>query len=296
MSVVIGWLLKVRNNMAYQRKPDLRLSVLKQYLETVKSFDIDAVADAVKHAQKMMTGHSGMFKRVSVRDIGVLKKPPIESLDDKEIMWLMAGICAKALNAYFFFNFDKRKLCGITFIAFKKDLPIIGLVYDFIGKKTAAAKKRYWKDNKAGFERQAVGRIAEKTQATRTMLNLGFSPMSMTGSSGEIKGVISHLKQLSKIYVSGGYLRTLEFKVQTFCEPQIHQQIMHYKSFYFPMLSRFGSGLKYEKLELKQWRHVLNARLEESTGQSKPVKIKIDFKTKVLNIFNSPKSYEGGYV
>ncbi|WP_281756650.1 hypothetical protein, partial [Succinatimonas hippei] len=76
--------------MAYQRKPDLRLSVLKQYLETVKSFDIDAVADAVKHAQKMMTGYSGMFKRVSVRDIGVLKKPPIESLGDKEIMWLMA--------------------------------------------------------------------------------------------------------------------------------------------------------------------------------------------------------------
>ena len=270
----------------YQRKPDMRLPELLQYLAAVKTDEADSVIAALRDAQKLIGGNR---RGIKLKDVGVIEKSLIGSLGDIEITGLIAGICAKVCSAIYFFNFDGGRLISITYIALKKDLPLISIVHDFLGEQTSNAKARYWAKNKRLCERNALSRLLhqdnEKKQAVLTALNLG---VRLTDLIPELAEELRELRKQSSLYIAGGYLRNIDFKIQ---DSLISNKFEQYKEKYFPMLKSAAVGrTHFEKLDLKRWREVLCGQVEASAVKQKKPKEKIDFKTKVLNIFNSYSS------
>lgn len=286
--------------MAYSKKPDLRPQELQQFFSEVNIADAEAVAAALRRAQRIMTGYAVNLRRqnITLKHVGIMEKRPVESLSDLEITGVIAAICAKVCNALYFFNFNGGRLNGVVFIGLKKDLPITGMVYDFLGESAAAAKKRYWKKNKEQYERGALNRLAQqgikrsedKAQVILTALNLGVRPVDLIDDLHED---FKELPVLTKNYIKGGFLHTVNFKTQAFVESHVRHRLLQYKDRNFPMLEKLGGKVIAEKLDLKKWRYVLRKRLKESAETQKKPKEKIDFKTKVLNIFNSYSSQEG---
>lgn len=286
--------------MAYSKKPDLRPQELQQFFSEVNIADAEAVAAALRRAQRIMTGYAVNLRRqnITLKHVGIMEKRPVESLSDLEITGVIAAICAKVCNALYFFNFDGGRLNGVVFIGLKKDLPLTGMVYDFLGKSASAAKKRYWKKNKEQYERGALNRLAQqgikrsedKAQVILTALNLGVRPVDLIDDLHED---FKELPVLTKNYIKGGFLHTVNFKTQAFVESHVRHRLLQYKDRNFPMLEKLGGKVIAEKLDLKKWRYVLRKRLKESAETQKKPKEKIDFKTKVLNIFNSYSSQEG---
>lgn len=286
--------------MAYSKKPDLRSQELQQFFSEVNIADAEAVAAALRRAQRIMTGYAVNLRRqnITLKHVGIMEKRPVESLSDLEITGVIAAICAKVCNALYFFNFNGGRLNGVVFIGLKKDLPLTGMVYDFLGESAAAAKKRYWKKNKEQYERGALNRLAQqgikrsedKAQVILTALNLGVRPVDLIDDLHED---FKELPVLTKNYIKGGFLHTVNFKTQAFVESHVRHRLLQYKDRNFPMLEKLGGKVIAEKLDLKKWRYVLRKRLKESAETQKKPKEKIDFKTKVLNIFNSYSSQEG---
>lgn len=286
--------------MAYSKKPDLRPQELQQFFSEVNIADAEAVAAALRRAQRIMTGYAVNLRRqnITLKHVGIMEKRPVESLSDLEITGVIAAICAKVCNALYFFNFNGGRLNGVVFIGLKKDLPLTGMVYDFLGESAAAAKKRYWKKNKEQYERGALNRLAQqgikrsedKAQVILTALNLGVRPVDLIDDLHED---FKELPVLTKNYIKGGFLHTVNFKTQAFVESHVRHRLLQYKDRNFPMLEKLGGKVIAEKLDLKKWRYVLRKRLKESAETQKKPKEKIDFKTKVLNIFNSYSSQEG---
>ena len=286
--------------MAYSKKPDLRPQELQQFFSEVNIADAEAVAAALRCAQRIMTGYAVNLRRqnITLKHVGIMEKRPVESLSDLEITEVIAAICAKVCNALYFFNFDGGRLNGVVFIGLKKDLPLTGMVYDFLGESAAAAKKRYWKKNKEQYERGPLNRLAQqgikrsedKAQVILTALNLGVRPVDLIDDLHED---FKELPVLTKNYIKGGFLHTVNFKTQAFVESLVRHRLLQYKDRNFPMLEKLGGKVIAEKLDLKKWRYVLRKRLKESAETQKKPKEKIDFKTKVLNIFNSYSSQEG---
>lgn len=286
--------------MAYSKKPDLRPQELQQFFSEVNIADAEAVAAALRRAQRIMTGYAVNLRRqnITLKHVGIMEKRPVESLSDLEITGVIAAICAKVCNALYFFNFDGGRLNGVVFIGLKKDLPLTGMVYDFLGESASAAKKRYWKKNKEQYERGALNRLAQqgikrsedKAQVILTALNLGVRPVDLIDDLHED---FKELPVLTKNYIKGGFLHTVNFKTQAFVESHVRHRLLQYKDRNFPMLEKLGGKVIAEKLDLKKWRYVLRKRLKESAETQKKPKEKIDFKTKVLNIFNSYSSQEG---
>lgn len=164
-------------------------------------------------------------------------------------------------------------------------------MHDFLGEQTSNAKARYWAKNKRLCERNALSRLLhqdnEKKQAVLTALNLG---VRLTDLIPELAEELRELRKQLSMYIAGGYLRNIDFKIQ---DSLISDKFEQYKEKYFPMLKSAAVGrTHFEKLDLKRWRGVLCGQVEASAVKQKKPKEKIDFKTKVLNIFNSYSSQE----